>query len=58
MADVCDLPVPGAVIGWIPVGSGTVGLFMVVSTYLTGLEVWERCGNEVAAAKGASGTGR
>ena len=51
VADVCDLPVPGAVIGWIPVDQGTVGVLMVVSTYLTGLDAWERCGREVAATK-------
>ena len=51
VADVCDLPVPGTVIGWIPVDPGAVGLLMVVSTYLTGLDAWERCGREVAATK-------
>ena len=51
VADACDLPVPGSVIGWIPADPGMVGCFMVVSTYLTGLDAWERCGREVAAAK-------
>ncbi|KAK3316284.1 peroxisomal biogenesis factor 11-domain-containing protein [Apodospora peruviana] len=43
-ADVMDLALPGAVVGWIPASPGVVGLLMLGSTYLTGLEVWERCG--------------
>ncbi len=43
VADIVDLSVPGAVVGWIPVSPGTVGLLMLVSTWLTGLEVWDRC---------------
>ncbi len=50
-ADVLDLAVPGAVVGWVPVQPGTVGALMVVTTYLTGLDVWERCGREVAETK-------
>ena len=43
VADALDLAVPGAVIGWVPASTGTVGVLMVGSTWLTGLEVWERC---------------
>jgi hypothetical protein len=50
-ADALDLFVPGAVIGWVPASAGTVGLAMLGSTYLTGLEIWERCGREIAAAR-------
>lgn len=47
VADVLDLAVPGSVVGWVRVEPGTVGLVMVVSTWLTGVEVWERCGREI-----------
>ncbi|CAN8098279.1 unnamed protein product [Discula destructiva] len=43
VADILDLTVPGVVVGWVRVEPGTVGLCMVVSTWFTGLEVWERC---------------
>lgn len=43
LADLLDLAVPGAVVGWVKVTPGTVGACMVVSTWLTGVEVWERC---------------
>lgn len=43
LADLLDLVVPGAVVGWVKVAPGTVGACMVISTWLTGLEVWERC---------------
>lgn len=43
VADVLDLVVPGTVVGWVRVAPGTVGACMVVSTWLTGLEIWERC---------------
>lgn len=51
VADVLDLAVPGAVIGWVPASPGTVGVLMLGSTWLTALEVWERCGREIDAAK-------
>jgi len=50
-ADVMDLSVPGSIIGWVPVSQGTVGFLMCWSTVLTALEVWERCGREIAEAK-------
>lgn len=43
VADLLDLAVPGVAVGWVRVAPGTVGACMVVSTWLTGLEVWERC---------------
>ena len=51
VADVMDIGLPGAVVGWVPVSPGTVGLLMLGSTWLTGLEVWERCGRELDATK-------
>ncbi len=47
VADVLDLAVPGSVVGWVPLGQGTVAWCMLGSTVLTGWEVWERCGREV-----------
>lgn len=47
VADLFDMPVPGSVVGWVRVEPGTVGMVMVVSTWLTGVEVWERCGREI-----------
>ncbi|KAK4187222.1 peroxisomal biogenesis factor 11-domain-containing protein [Podospora australis] len=53
IADALDLPVPGSVIKWIPLPPGVVAVLMFFSTWLTGLEVWEKCGKElVVAAKG------
>jgi hypothetical protein len=49
VADALDITLPGAVVGWVPAGSGTVGLAMLVTSVLTGMEVWERCGQEVIA---------
>lgn len=42
-ADLLDIPQPGAVVGWTPFWPGTVGVMMVGSTLLTGMEVWEKC---------------
>ncbi|KXX77266.1 hypothetical protein MMYC01_208380 [Madurella mycetomatis] len=52
VADVMDLAIPGSVVGWVPLSPGVVSFLMLWSTVLTGREVWERCGAEVAAAKG------
>ncbi|KAK3381480.1 peroxisomal biogenesis factor 11 [Podospora didyma] len=49
VADVLDLAIPGSVVGWVPLSPGNVGLAMLGSTMLTGAEVWERCGKELAA---------
>jgi hypothetical protein len=53
VADAMDLAVPGSVVGWVPLGPGMVSSLMLESTVLTGMEVWERCGREAAAAKAA-----
>ncbi|KAL2162100.1 hypothetical protein VTH06DRAFT_7885 [Thermothelomyces fergusii] len=54
-ADVMDLAVPGSVVGWVPLAPGYVAVLMLGSTILTGMEVWERCGRELAAQRAASG---
>ncbi|KAI8959344.1 peroxisomal biogenesis factor 11 [Daldinia sp. FL1419] len=50
-ASVLDIVLPGSVVGWVKADPGTVGLAMFVTTILTSMDVWERCGREVAAAK-------
>jgi hypothetical protein len=50
VADILDLPVPGSVVGWVNVDSGTVGIVMLGSTLLTAWEVWDRCGRELAGS--------
>ncbi|KAK0672079.1 hypothetical protein QBC41DRAFT_344193 [Cercophora samala] len=54
VADLLDMAVPGKAVGWVPFSTGVVSALMLGSTWLTGLEVWEKCGESVAksAAKG------
>jgi hypothetical protein len=49
LSDALDTFIPGSIVGWIPAGSGTVGLAMFVTTVLTSKDIWNRCGREVAA---------
>jgi hypothetical protein len=53
-----DLGLPGSVVGWVPLSPETVGWLMLGTTVLTGMEVWERCGRELAAAKAAARAAR
>ncbi|KXJ88526.1 peroxisomal biogenesis factor 11 [Microdochium bolleyi] len=46
VANAFDIAIPGAVVGWLDLSEGAVGSAMVVSTVLTGLAVWERCGEK------------
>ncbi|KAI3324331.1 hypothetical protein HD806DRAFT_494759 [Xylariaceae sp. AK1471] len=48
VSDALDITLPGSVVGWVNVDTGTVGLAMFVTTVLTSIEIWERCGREVA----------
>lgn len=43
VADLLDIAQPGAVVGWTPNWHGMIGVMMVGSTLLTGIEVWEKC---------------
>jgi hypothetical protein len=52
IANALDIILPGAIVGWINVGPGTVGLAMFVTTILSGMDAWERCGKEVVAENG------
>lgn len=40
VVDGCDLLIPGSLLGWIPSGDLAVGLGIVISTLLTGQEIW------------------
>lgn len=48
VANSLDIILPGVVVGWIDASPGTVGLAMLVTTILTGMDAWERCGREVS----------
>ncbi|KAK6840527.1 hypothetical protein PG995_016281 [Apiospora arundinis] len=50
-ASALDIVLPGAVVGWVNADTGTVGIAMFVTTILTGMEVWERCGREIAEGR-------
>ena len=47
MTCLLDLPLPGSIVGWIPASPGTLGLLMLTTSVLSGVDVWERCGKEV-----------
>lgn len=47
MAEMLDMVIPAASIGWIKVDVGLVGVAMFCSTVLTGMAVWARCGNQL-----------
>ncbi|KAI1742950.1 NADH-ubiquinone oxidoreductase [Xylaria scruposa] len=51
VSDALDITLPGSVVGWVPVSTGTVGIAMFVTTVLTSMDIWDRCGREVAASK-------
>ena len=42
IVDACDLLIPGSFLGWIGVGNEVVGMAMVLSTVLSGGDVWEQ----------------
>ncbi|ETS78096.1 hypothetical protein PFICI_10158 [Pestalotiopsis fici W106-1] len=46
-ANALDIVLPGVIVGWIDADPGTVGVVMFITTVLTGLDVWDRCGREV-----------
>lgn len=51
VANALDIVLPGVIVGWIDADPGTVGVVMFITTVLTGLDVWERCGREVIEGK-------
>ena len=49
VANSLDIAVPGVIVGWIDISPGIVGIIMTVTTVLTGIDVWERCGREISS---------
>lgn len=47
VACVLDMALPGSVVGWIPASKSSVATITLVTSVLTGADVWERCGKEV-----------
>ena len=47
VACVLDMALPGSVVGWIPASKSSVAIITLVTSVLTGADVWERCGMEV-----------
>lgn len=45
LATSLDLTIPGSTLGWIPVSSTVVSSSMFITSFLTGYEVWKRCGS-------------
>jgi hypothetical protein len=46
-ADSLDMLLPGHLIGWIKTDPGTVGVAMMITSVITSIDVWERCGAQV-----------
>ena len=49
VSNAIDIILPGAIVGWLDVSPGTMGVAMFVTTILTSMDVWDRCGKEVLA---------
>lgn len=49
LSDCMDMILPCAALGWISIGTGRLGLVMLFTSFLTGLEVWERCGQQLVS---------
>jgi len=47
VACLLDTALPGSVVGWIPASKSSVAVIMLVTSVLTGADVWERCAKEV-----------
>ncbi|CAM1505691.1 Fc.00g113280.m01.CDS01 [Cosmosporella sp. VM-42] len=48
LSDTIDMILPTAGAGWINVHPGVVGIAMFTTTIITGLDVWHRCGRDLA----------
>lgn len=47
VSDLLDTTIPGVIVGWMNIDPGLVGAAMLITTFLTGKDVWDRCGREV-----------
>ena len=54
LSNALDIMLPGSYVGWIRVHPGIVGLSMLITTILTSIDVWERCGRDVLMRKRSS----
>ncbi|ROT36487.1 hypothetical protein SODALDRAFT_335581 [Sodiomyces alkalinus F11] len=52
VADMVDLVIPAATVGWISVEPGLVAVVMLCTSWLTGMDVWEKYGDQLAAKGG------
>jgi hypothetical protein len=44
VANLLDSSIPGSALGWISVDPSTIALSMFATSFITGYEVWKRCG--------------
>lgn len=58
ISDTFDIFIPGHVTGWIKSSMGIVGIASVVSTVLSGVDVWDACGNREVEKEKAEGERR
>lgn len=50
VSDLLDTTIPGVIVGWMNIEPGLVGIAMLITTFITGKDVWDRCGREVRKA--------
>jgi hypothetical protein len=50
LSNTLDVVLPASTVGLVHLSSGTIGLAMFVTTILTSIDVWERCGAELAGS--------
>ena len=53
LADTLDIMLPANAVGWIQVDPGIVGIAMLVTSFVTGREVWRAVGEELRGRKQA-----
>ncbi|KAK0384720.1 hypothetical protein NLU13_7198 [Sarocladium strictum] len=49
VSDCLDMVIPASGVGWINLDRGLVASAMLVTTFITGKDVWDRCGKELDA---------
>lgn len=50
-ADSMDLVIPATTVGWVSVEPGLVAVVMLVTSWLTGMDVWEKYGDQLAVKR-------
>ncbi|RYP71165.1 hypothetical protein DL771_004965 [Monosporascus sp. 5C6A] len=51
IANALDIALPGTAVGWLDLETGTVGVAMLITSILTGWDVWKRCGREISGIR-------